>query len=97
MTRRPVVYIAPWILNVEIFDDSDPEQRELGLQGCEAVILRCDAVALVGGVQSAGMAREAAFARENGIEIISFLRHGVEPPKGSDWSLNADTLARGSA
>lgn len=62
-------FIAPWITDVEIYDDSKPIYREAGLQRCERVIARCDALVLVGDRISEGMKREWALALELHHEI----------------------------
>lgn len=70
--------IAPWIQAIELGeDDSNPVQRELGLRRDEAIAARCDAVLLVGGRRSSGMAREASVARA----VIDMTMLGDEPPE----------------
>lgn len=41
-----------------ILDESDPEARELGLQACEAVLVRCDKILVIGSRITEGMQRE---------------------------------------
>jgi hypothetical protein len=68
--------IAPWIQAVELHDDdANAEHRERGLLRDEAVAARCDAVLLVGGRVSEGMAREARVAKA----VIDLTRLGEEP------------------
>ena len=74
------IYIAPWIVECEIYDDNDPAQRESSLRRVCEVIKRCDFIALVGGRGSAGMAREAAVAVLAGVEVIDLTGLGEEPP-----------------
>jgi hypothetical protein len=70
------VVIAPWILALELGDDdANPEHRERGLARDEAVVARCDAVLLVGGRVSEGMAREAKVAKA----VVDLTWMGVEP------------------
>lgn len=62
-------FIAPWI--VEILsgaDDSDPAQREAGMQGNFAVIERCDGIVLCGGRISEGMRREMEHGLARGLD-----------------------------
>lgn len=52
-------FIAPWIVDIlSGADDSDPAQREAGMQGNFAVIERCDGIVLCGPRISNGMRRE---------------------------------------
>lgn len=78
-----MVVIAPWIHDVELLPlrDSDPAEREIGLNRCFAVIGRCSGVYLVGGHVSPGMAREAAWAAGRGLEVRDLTGLGAEPPK----------------
>lgn len=70
-------FIAPWIAGILAGeDDDDPVQREAGLVDCEAVIALCDAVILVGGRISSGMARERSGSRR----VIDLTHMGEEPP-----------------
>lgn len=69
--------IAPWIAWIDLGDDDgDPAVRERGLQRDEAVVSRCDAILLVGGRVSTGMAREAKAAKAT----IDLTVLGEEPP-----------------
>jgi hypothetical protein len=55
-----VAYIAPWITACELVGEvaAEHEAHELGLLRAEAIVAKCDALVLVGGRVSAGMARE---------------------------------------
>jgi hypothetical protein len=76
-----VVVIAPWIAHVEaVGSDGDEEQRERGLRGDCAVVARCDALLLVGGRISSGMAREALAAAEALVDVRDLTYLGDEPP-----------------
>lgn len=56
---QETTFIAPWIVDIlSGADDSDPAQREAGMQGNFAVIERCDGVVLCGPRISSGMQRE---------------------------------------
>lgn len=80
-THEPSAVIAPWITEVEIWDDSKPADRESGLARCEAVIERCDEILLVGGRVSNGMDRERRHAIDCGIKVIDMTTMGALPPK----------------
>ena len=67
-----VAVMANWIIECELWDDSDPEQREAGLKRCEALVERCDELWLVGPRISSGMARERKLAEEKGLRIRDF-------------------------
>lgn len=73
--------IAPWIAGLLAGeDDSDPEQRERGLQTCAETARRCDGIILIGGRISSGMRREMDAVRESGGRVIDLTHLGVEPP-----------------
>ena len=65
-----LVFIAPWILNCEVFEDN-PINRDLGMKRNFAVIERCDELWLVGPRISSGMAAEAAHAARSGIVVLT--------------------------
>ena len=71
------VFIAPWIVHVEEFDDSNPEERAAGLDGDVITVKRCDGIVLVGGRLSEGMTVERGAATA----IVDFLHLGDEPPR----------------
>jgi len=79
-TRPDLAFVSQWILDCEILDDANPTDRQLGLEHDFAIIERCDAVWLVGGRVSAGMAMEAAHALARGIHVRDFTHLGEEPP-----------------
>ncbi len=74
--------VAPWITEVELFDDSIPEERELGLARCCDLSARCDEIWLVGPRISAGMFREkqAAEARGATVQDMTGIPVGVPCP-----------------
>jgi len=74
--------VADWIINCEIYDDSNPADREAGLLVCEEIASRCDEIWLVGGVVSNGMAREAEAAEAAGVTVVDLSAAGAEPPEG---------------
>ncbi len=74
--------IAPWIANIMSGeDDSDPAQRAKGLAGCSEVASRCDAILLVGGRVSIGMAMERDAALARGANVYDYTAFGDEPPQ----------------
>jgi hypothetical protein len=73
-------FVANWILNCEVYDDSNDEHRRKGIERNLAVITRCDEIWLVGGHVSSGMEEEASFAQRKGIHVGSFIVAGGEPP-----------------
>lgn len=77
----PVAVVATWITECEIWDDGDPLQREAGMARNFAVIEKCDAVWLVGGRLSNGMAREREHALLFGRQVHDLLHLGQEPPR----------------
>ena len=69
--------IAPWMTEVLIHDDSDPDQRRQGLESCKYTIKRCDELWLVrhpGEDLSSGMLEEAEFAFRCG-QIVKVLTY----------------------
>ncbi len=73
--------IAPWLPELDIFDESDDRQRETALQRCLEVVERCDELWLTGPRVTSGMAMEAARAKDRGIRIMDFTLAGcVMPP-----------------
>jgi hypothetical protein len=74
-------YIAPWIAAIMSGeDDSDPYARTRGLRHDCNVVRRCDAIVLVGGRVSSGMAIERSTAITMGIDVIDLTDLGDEPP-----------------
>lgn len=70
-------FIAPWIAAIYSGEnDRDPRQREAGLVDAEAVIQRCDGIALCGGRVSGGMEEERAPANR----CWDLTPLGAEPP-----------------
>jgi hypothetical protein len=88
----PVAVVASWITECEIWDDDNPEHRKAGLARDLAVIERCDAVWLVGGRISSGMAAEAAHAEKFGLPINDLTNLGASPPSLTPSPLTPYTL-----
>lgn len=79
-TYPHVAWVAPWILDAQVLDDADPEQREAGLVRDQAVVRRADALLLVGGRLSAGMAREVEAAHTGHVIVVDATALGYEVP-----------------
>lgn len=83
-TRPEDTIVAPWVLDIEVAIEngsSEAETRAAGLRDCCAIVERCDALALVGGVKSSGMTREANVMLAKGGQILYLLDLGQEPPE----------------
>jgi hypothetical protein len=78
-----VVVCANWILECEIWDDADPEQREAGMRRGLAVIERCDEIWLVGPRISEGMRLELEHARKRGLAVVDLTGECNDWPPGS--------------
>jgi hypothetical protein len=74
------VFEATWMLNCQVFDDADDEQRLRGIERNFAALMRCDSLWLVGGRVSSGMRDEAVFMAGIGKPIFDFTHLGDEPP-----------------
>jgi len=72
--------VCNWILDCEILDDSNPDDRSMGLRHDLAIIERVDAVWLVGGRVSEGMQAEADHAATVGVDVVDCTYLGTEPP-----------------
>ena len=73
---------APWIPSVEAVLDSGADEsaeRARGLADDLAAVERCDAIALVGGRVSSGMAMERDHAAACGLRVIDLSDEGEEP------------------
>jgi len=79
-TKPGTAVVANWILDCEILDDSNPADRQMGLAHDLAILERVDAVWLVGGRVSGGMALEAEHAKAHGVRVLDLTALGAEPP-----------------
>ena len=68
-----------WILDCEVMNDDDPVERARGILNDQIIIPRCDALWLLGGRTSPGMAAEMRLADEAGIAILDLTSQGAEP------------------
>ena len=74
------IFLAPWILSCEVFDDDSPKQRAAGMQRQSGIIKRCcDEVWLVGGRMSSGMRGEYEAAVALGLATLNLTGMGEEP------------------
>lgn len=64
--------LAPHLLYPQFMDDSDRDQRELGLFFALALLGKCDEVWAFGGRVSDGMAREISKAQKRGMRVRRF-------------------------
>lgn len=86
-------FIAPWIVDIlSGADDSDPVQREAGMQGNFAVIERCDGIVLCGPRISEGMRREMEHGRS--LDLGTFHHRDFEVYDLTRWGMR---LYRGNA
>ena len=86
-TRPNDTILCPWIADVELALDNQGDEktgRANGLRDCEAIVSRCDGIAVCGGRMTDGMARECgAFLRAtlgHGL-VLDLLHLGQEPPE----------------
>lgn len=73
------IYVAPWVAEVLSFADAPaapPLYERLVKDDCE-VVRHVDAVILVGGTISSGMANEAATAWAWGLPVIDWSRYAT--------------------
>jgi hypothetical protein len=71
MLSAGLLVIAPWIVELSIYNDADDAQRSAGLQRAVEIAARCDAVVAVGDRISAGMRLEMG-ACSQAIVLISY-------------------------
>lgn len=77
-----VVVAATWIVECQIYDDSDPERRAASFKRNFEVLKRCDEFWMVGPYISKGMAEEMEFAQDHEMRVVDFTFLGrFEPPK----------------
>lgn len=72
-------FIAPWIIDCEIFAETS-ENRGRGLRNDCEVVKRCDYYVMVGGYVSVGMGAERLAALEFGKKIHDWTSLGAVPP-----------------
>ena len=64
--------LAPHLLYPQFMDDSDPDDRELGLFFATILLGKCDEVWAFGNRISEGMSREIAKAKKRGLPVRYF-------------------------
>ena len=64
--------LAPHLLYPQFMDDSDEDQRILGLRFAISLLYRCDELWVFGEKVSAGMAKEIEKAEKRGMRIRRF-------------------------
>lgn len=67
-----MAFSAQWMVEVTLWDDANPAQREAGLLRCMNDVERCDALILVGRKVSTGMARERDHAKAFKLQVIDW-------------------------
>lgn len=72
-------FVCSWVAYAEVLTES-PENRARGMRDGREVQRWCDAIFLVGGRLSGGMAAELEFAHAEGQEVEDLLHLGSEPP-----------------
>jgi hypothetical protein len=84
---------ASWIGSINPANEQDT--RERGMEDNLAILERCDAIILVGGRVSSGMAIERDHAQRHGIAVCSLAGLGAVPPlKGGAVEAEALRLIR---
>ena len=69
---KGVIPLAPHLLYPQFMDDSDEDQRILGLRFAISLLCRCDELWVFGEKVSAGMAKEIEKAEKRGMRIRRF-------------------------
>jgi hypothetical protein len=75
-----VAPIADWIILSGEWEET-PENRERGLAIDLELVERCDAIYLVGGRVSPGMAMELEHAKTHGLRVVDLTHLGYEAPR----------------
>lgn len=84
--NHDIAVVANWIIECEIYDDGNVEERARGIERNLAVIERCDEVWLVGERISEGMAAELDFAKSRGIRTVEYIGQRTPPcDYGDNW------------
>lgn len=79
-----VAFNTQWIVECELWDDADPEQRRQGLKRCLAAVERCDELWMVGPRISDGMQMERQHAKAFGLRIVDYTHAGLVWPPGHE-------------
>jgi hypothetical protein len=70
-----------WVMNCEVYDDANAEDRDRGMQRNYQHIKRCDELWLLGPRVSNGMEEEARFARRIGQPVYDLTNEGITNPQ----------------
>lgn len=81
--RPEFAWNVPWIPYCQVLDDENPADRQRGIRDDLEILSRCDAIVLVGGNITQGMAKEVEVAKTADLEIIDLTHLGKAPPR---WS-----------
>lgn len=76
--HEAVAFNIPWHAYCSVLTET---YRARGMRDNFAILSRCDAIVLVGGQLSPGMADELAEARRRGMSVVDYLHMGAEPPE----------------
>lgn len=77
--RRGDAFSVPWLPYVEVLTES-PDHRERGMRDGMEMLRRCDAIVLVGGRLSPGMAAELREAKHRKMAELDLLYLGRDAP-----------------
>lgn len=72
-------FSATWILNAEIYDDANAEDRDRGMQRNYPQIQRCDELWLVGSFVSSGMQGDGLYARRCLQPVFDLTNENAKP------------------
>ena len=72
VVNKGAIPLAPHLLYPQFMDDSDEDQRILGLRFAISLLYRCDELWVFGEKVSAGMAKEIEKAEKRGMRIRRF-------------------------
>ena len=74
-------FFCPHLLYPQILDDSNPEERKIGIILGMEVLKKCDEIWVFGENISKGMSEEIEFAKERGIPVKRILQLDFEQVK----------------
>lgn len=77
-----------WLINVEVFNDADKQQRSRGMQRNFTHIRGCEELWLLGDRVSRGMIEEGTYARSYGIPVYNLTSEGLDPSVTPKFPLN---------
>jgi hypothetical protein len=71
-----------WMLNCQVYDDTDEQARAIGIRRSLNILERCDELWLCGGEVTTGMACEITMAKLLRVSVFDLTSLGAEPPVG---------------